>query len=385
MRILRIALRECGILKSNPIYLFCMIIFPLLVLFFFTTMMNDGQPMEMPVGVVDNDNTPTTRAMIRQLDAFQTSHVVGHYPNVGEARNAIQRGEIYAFLYLPQGTTSSLLSSRQPKISFYYTNTTLTAGALLFRDLKTIATLGSAAVGQATMSAKGYTQEQIQTFLQPVSIDLHPVSNPWINYNVYLSTFLVPGCLMLFIFLITAYSIGTELKFNRSKEWLEMAGGNIHVAILGKLLPQFLVSVTIMLIFMWYLFGHLHFPHPGGVVPIVLLSVLTVVASQAFGVFAFGLMPSLRMSMSVCSLWAMLGFSVAGSAYPVMAMDGAIQATAWLFPLRHYYMVYQICVFNGFPLTDAWYHILALLVFAALPLFVMRKIRRAMIEYVYIP
>jgi ABC-2 type transport system permease protein len=185
--IYHVAVREVGILRNNPIYFFCMIAFPILVTVFFTSMMNSGQPVEMPVGVVDLDNTTTTRSLIRRLDAFQTSRVVGHYPNMNEARNAIQRNKIYAFLYIPEGTTEALLSARQPKISFYYTMTSLTAGSLLYRDLKTISTLGSAAVGSATLTAKGLTPSQVQTFLQPIAIDLHPINNPTIDYNVYLS------------------------------------------------------------------------------------------------------------------------------------------------------------------------------------------------------
>ena len=116
-KIYRIALRECGILRHNLVYFFCMLVFPILVTVFFTTMMNDGQPQEMPVGIVDNDNTSTTRALVRRLDSFQSSHVVAHYPNVNEARAAVQQNKIYAFLYIPEGTTDALLSSRQPKIS----------------------------------------------------------------------------------------------------------------------------------------------------------------------------------------------------------------------------------------------------------------------------
>ena len=384
-RIYKIALRECGILRSNPMYFFCMVVFPILVTAFFTSMMNEGQPMEMPVGIVDQDNTTTTRSMIRRLDAFQSSKVVASYPNINEARNAIQRNEIYAFLYIPKGTTDKLLSMRQPKISFYYSNVSLTAGSLLYKDLKTISTLGSAGVGQATMRAKGYTDEQIKTFLQPIALDIHAINNPWANYNVYLSTLLIPGLLMLFIFLITAYSLGTELKFKRSKEWLEMANGDIIVALIGKLLPQFLVFLTIMYAHMYYVFGYLGFPHPGGAFTIMLLGLLTVLASQAFGVFAFGLMPSLRMSMSVCSLWAMLSFTASGATFPVFAMHPAIEAMALLFPLRHYYMIYQICIFNGFSYIDAWFNFMAMAIFIALPFFVLAKIRRAMLEYVYIP
>ena len=384
-QIYEIALRECGIIRQNPIYLFCMVVFPLLVMFFFTSMMQDGQPVEMPIGIVDLDNTSTSRGIVRRLDAFQTSHVVARYPSVNEARRAIQNNEIYAFLYIPKGTTDDLLSSRQPKISYYYSMTTMVAGALLYRDLKTISTLGSAAVGQATMRAKGYTDSQIKTFLQPIAIDLHQISNTTTDYNAYLSTMLVPGVMMLFVFLLTAYSIGTELKFNRSKEWMQLADNHIVVALTGKLLPHALVFLTMAFVYAWYVFGVLEFPHPGGVWKIAFLCVLQVFSALGFGIFAFGLLPSLRMSMSICSLWAVLSFSMAGSAFPVMGMDAPLQSLAWLFPLRHYYMLYQICVLNDFPLLDAWWHVAALLGFILLPLPVLGKIRNAMLTYVYIP
>ena len=377
--------REMRILWKNPIYGFCMVVFPIAVMLFFTTMMDEGLPEDMPVGIVDLDNTTTTRSLVRRLDAFQSSRIVASYPSAAEARHAIQRNEIYAFLYIPKGTTEQLLSSRQPKVSYYYNMASIMSGSLLMKDLKTISTLGSAAVGQATMRAKGITDEQTMAFLQPIRIDLHQVANPWTNYNAYLSTMLVPGVFMLFIFLITAYSIGTELKFGRSKEWMRMANGRMLTAMLGKFLPHTLIWLSLVYCYEYYIFGVLHFPHEGGAGYIILIGLLQVLASQGFGIFAFGLLPSLRMSMSVCSLWAVLSFSMAGSAFPVMGMDGALQALSWLFPLRHYYMLYQITVFNGFPLLEAWFHFAALAAFMLLPCLVIGKIKNAMLNYVYIP
>ncbi len=383
--IFAIAKRESCILLKNPIYWFCMVVFPILVMVFFTSMMHDGQPTEMPVGIVDLDNSSTSRALTRKLDAFQTTHIVAHYPSVAEARRAIQTGDIYGFLYIPQGTADKLLASRRPKISFYYSMTSVTAGALVFRDLKTISTLGSAAVGQATLRAKGLTNAQTQTFLQPIKIDLHQIANPWTDYNVYLSTMLVPGVIMLFIFLITAYSIGTELKFGRSKKWMAMADNNVVVALVGKLLPQTVVFLLLTLTYMYYVFGTLSFPHHGSALTMLLLAVLTVLPAQGFGVFAFGLVPSLRMSMSICSLWAVLSFSIVGSAFPVPNMDSELQALSWLFPLRHYFIVYETTVLNGYPLDGALPHLLSLAVFVLLPIPVLGKIKNAMLKYVYIP
>lgn len=384
-RLASVAWRECAILAKTPIYWFCMVIFPMFVMVFFTSMMHQGQPLDMPVGVVDLDNSQTSRSLTRTLDAFQTTRIVARYPSVEDARKAIQRNEIYGFLYIPRGTADKLLASRRPKISFYYTMTSLTAGALVFKDLKTISTLGSAAVGQATLQAKGMTPGQTQTFLQPIRLDLHQIANPWTNYNVYLSTMLVPGVIMLFVFLITAYSLGTEVKFGRSKRWLAMAGDNIVVAMVGKILPQTMIFLILTFVYMFYVFGVLGFPQHGGVWKIVLLGLLTVLPAQGFGIFIFGLIPSLRMSMSICSLWAVLSFSIVGSAFPVPAMDPELQALSWLFPLRHYFMIYQTTVFNGYPLADAWPHIATLLAFALLPLTLLSKIKNAMLHYVYIP
>ena len=385
LNIWRIAKREMKILVKNPIYLCCMVIFPVLTMLFFTSLLDEGVPQEMPVGVVDLDNSSTSRALVRRLDGFQTSRVVAHYTSVAEARHAMQENEIYGFLYIPKGTSEKLLASRRPKVSYYYSNVSIAAGSMVMKDMKTITTLGSAGVGQAVMRARGFTPRQIQTLLQPIRIDLHQVANPWSNYNMYLSTVFVPGVMMLFMFLITAYSLGMELKFNRGKEWLAKANGNIVVAILGKYLPQAVVFLALIFFYEFYIYNVLHFTHAGSLWTIVLLAVLQVLGSIGFGVFIFGLLPSLRMSMSICSLWGVLSFSLAGSAFPVMGMDSPIQALTWLFPLRHYYMLYQITVFNGYPLIDAWFHFVALVAFTLLPWFVIRKIKNAMLTYVYIP
>ena len=385
IRIKDLMLRELRILSKNHIYGFCMVLFPILVIFFFTSLMDDGQPLNLPVGIVDLDNTSTSRSLSRKLDGFQMSKVVARYPSVAEARRAIQRNEIYGFLYIPKGTTDKLLASRQPKISYYYTYTSIAAGSMLMKDLKTVSTLGSAGLGQATMRAKGLTDAQIQTLLQPIKIDLHQIANPWTNYNAYLSTMMVPGIIMLFIFLISAYSIGTELKFATGKKWMEMADNNITVALLGKFLPQTIIWLAIVYGYEWYVFYHLGFPHLGSPWMLVLLGLMQVLASQGFGIFAFGLMPSLRMSMSVCSLWAVLSISMAGSAFPIMGMDAPLQSLSWLFPLRHYWMMYQTCVLNGFPLVETWFHFAAMAAFLLLPWLVVNKIKNAMLTYVYIP
>ena len=381
-----IVLRELNIIvRKNRIYGFCMVAFPVLLVVFFTTMLDDGLPQDLPIGVVDHDNSATSRSLIRNLDAMQNSRVVYRFASVTEARNAMQEGKVFAYLYIPEGTAAKLMAGRQPDISYYYTMTCMTAGSMASKDLKTISMLGSAAVGQATLSAKGATKEQIRTALQAVTIDAHMIANPQGSYNYSLTTVFVPGILMLFMALLSAYALGMEMKFDSGKEWLARAGNNILVAILGKYIVHALVFLLVIFSYQYYIFNVLHFPHLGGVWSIVRLTLLQVAASIGFGIFAFGLMPSLRMSMSISSLWMVLGISMCGSAFPVAGMDPPLQAMSWLFPLRHYWMLYQATVLNGFPVIDVWFHLVALVAFTLLPWFVLRKVKIAMLNYVYIP
>ena len=382
--IFHIALRELGILRRNRIYGFCMIAFPALLVLFFTTMLDEGLPQDLPIGVVDHDNSTVSRGLVRTLDAMQTSRVTYHFASVTEARAAMQEGTVYAYLYIPQGTAAKLLSGRRPKVSYYYTMTCLTAGSMASKDLKTITTLGSAAVGQAVLSAKGATPRQIKAALQPVTISAHMIGNPYGSYNYSLTTVFVPGILMLFMALLSAYALGTEMKFDTGKEWLERAHGNIVVAIIGKYLVHAVIFLLVIFLYLFYIFNVLHFPHQGGVWNIVRLTLLQVLASLGFGIFAFGLMPSLRMSMSISSLWSVLSISMCGSAFPVAGMDTPLQAMSWLFPLRHYWMIYQATVLNGFPVLDVWLHLVALIAFTLLPWMLIRKVKNAMLHYVYI-
>lgn len=385
MCLLNIAKREVLRIAVRPLYLFCMIIAPVFCYLFFTTLMANGLPTDLPAGVVDLDNTSTTRNIIRNLDAFQQTHIVAHYPSVMEARKAIQRGEIYSFYYIPEGTTEATLACRQPKVSFYVNYSYLIAGSLLYKDQRTISELAAGAVGRATLYAKGATEDQAMAFLQPIVIDTHALNNPWLNYSVYLCNTLFPGILMLLIFLTTIYTLGEEVKNGTGRELMRLADNSITKVLIGKLLPHTLVFFVIAVFYNVYLYGYLHYPCHSGIFPMLLAGLLLVLSSQAFGVFLFGLFGSFRLALSAASLWGVISFSISGFTFPVMAMHPTLQALCVLFPLRHYYLLYVNFALNGYPLIYAWQAVAALLVFLLLPFLILKKLRTILLQYVYVP
>jgi ABC-2 type transport system permease protein len=383
--ILKIARRELRRMASKPIYWFCMIAAPLFCFVFFTSLMAEGLPTDMPLGLVDNDNTTTSRSLARNLDAFEMTSIKEQYANVTEAREAVQRGDIYGFYYIPKGTTRKAQRQELPVVSFYTNYSYLVAGSLLYRDMRTMSELASGAASRTVLYAKGATERQAMAFLQPIVIDSHAINNPWLNYNVYLSNVILPGLLMLFIFMVTVFSIGTEVKHNTVHDWLIMARGSMFHALAGKLLPQTLIFFLIGIAFAIGLYGVLHFPCHCGVPTMLLVMFLGIIGAQGLGVFMFAMLPTLRMSLSFASLWGVISFSICGMSYPVMAMHPTLQGLSLLFPLRHYFLLYVNCALDGYPLMNAAPYVVGLLLFAMLPLLLLRRLKKMLLVVPYIP
>lgn len=377
--------REIKRMVSRPIYLFCMVVAPLFCYIFFTTLMDSGLPTDMPVGVVDQDGTSITRQLTRTLDAFQQSKIVAHYPTFNEAREAMQRGNIYGFYYIPEGTTAEAQAQRRPTISFYTNNTLLIAGSLLFKDMKTLGELTSGAVTQSTLLAKGFTEEQAMAYLQPIVIDTHPLNNPWLNYSVYLNNTFAPGILMLLIFMVTVFSIGTEIKENTTHTWLHAGNDSIGISLMGKLLPHTIIFFLMGILYNVYLYGFLHFPCHSGILPMLFATLCLVLASQGMGILMIGTLPTLRLGLSFASLWGVLSFSMCGLSFPLMGMHPTLQALANLFPLRHYFLIYVDQALNGYSMIYSWTNYAALFLFILLPLLVIHRLKKALIFPTYIP
>ena len=385
MTLFAVISREMCRMVRQPLYWFCLVAAPILSVIFFTTLMDSGLPQNLPIGIVDQDNTTTSRSITRNLDAFQAAAVTQCYPSVTEARRAVQQGDIYGFYYIPQGTSRKAQRQEIPTVSFYTNYAYLVAGSLLYRDMRTMSELASGAATRSVLYAKGAREEQAMAFLQPIVIDTYAIGNPWLNYSVYLCNTLIPGVFMIFIFMVTVYGLGIEVKQGTVGSWLAKAKGQIWTAVGGKLLAQTVVFLLVGLFIVWYLYVHLRFPCHAGIGTMMIVMTLGILGAQGLGVFMFAMLPSLRLGLSFASLWGVLSFSICGMSFPVMAMHPALQGLAWLFPLRHYFLLYVNCALDGLPLSNAWPYAVALLAFAVMPMVLMRRLRHVMLYVPYTP
>ena len=377
--------REVRHITSRPLYLVGMAVVPICMALFFVSLLGEGLPKKVPAAVVDLDHSQTSRQLTRSLKAMELVDIRGDLDSYNKAIAAVQRGEIYGFFMIPDNFERDAVGGRETKLTFYSNLTFYVPGTLVFKGFKTMGVTTSGRIVQTTLASKGAPDELTGALLQPMTINNHPLNNPWLNYSYYLSTSFLPGILELMIFLMTTYAFCHEIKTGRSKEWLATGNGDIWTAIIGKLAPQTLVFTVIGLGMNALMFNYLHFPHNCPTWHMALGMLLFVIACQSFAVFVCEIMPNLRLALSICSLTGILAFSIAAFSYPVQAMYGGIAIFSYILPVRWYFLIYIDQALNGMALYFSRYYYAALLVFPILAMLFAPLLRRAARKPVYVP
>ena len=75
--------------------------------------------------------------------------------NFSEAREALQRGDVYRIFLYPGGLPAGCIDRGEPVLSFYTNDTYFLAGSLLYKDMRMQSNLANGAVQQTLLLAKG--------------------------------------------------------------------------------------------------------------------------------------------------------------------------------------------------------------------------------------
>lgn len=378
-RTLAVARRELRVWAHRPIYLIGSIVTIAVCSIFFLTFLGDGVPSDVPIGIVDHDNSTLTRNFIRQLDATQLGKTI-EYGSFAEARADMQNGKITSVCVLPEGMYADVQSQRQPVFTFYVNTLYFLGGSLAYKDILTMINLTSGAVQREILRMKGVNEHSISGTLRPIDIDIHQIGNPTMNYGAYLANMMLPGVLQMVIIIIMIYSLGTELKYGTSRHLLKTSGKSISVAIAGKMIVYTILFTAIGFCLIVLLYRFEGFRFEGSMGWMLLNMVLFILASESIGIFIIGCVPILRFALSIGALFSIMAYSMTGFTLPVEAMPTGIQGLASIFPLRHYFQFYvQEGVFGaGFA---GWYkEVVHLLVFLFLPFFVMPRLKKAYVR-----
>lgn len=377
--------REINRMTSRKMYLFGIFIAPIAIALFFIALLDRGLPLQTPVAVVDLDHSQMSRTVSRSIAAEEVVKLVEYDESFTAAMDRVRSGEIYGFFVIPENFEADALGGRTPTLEFYSNMTYFVPGTFVFKGFKTVTVATSAGVIKTTLVDLGVDPQQIAPLLQPVSIDVHMIGNPWMNYNYYLSPSFIFGALALMIMLMTVYAITIEIKQGTSPEWIATAGGRMSTALIGKLLPYTVLYIIVAFGILAAMFGFRHFPLNGSLGLILFAAVLFVLASQAFAVFVTTVVPNPRLAFSIVALIGILTFSFAGFSFPVEKMYGAIAIFSYIVPVRYFFLIYiNETLFNAGAWYSRWY-LVALVAFIPVATLLVGRLKKACLHPVYVP
>lgn len=368
----------------RPLYWVGFFLLPLFFFLFLTNLMQQGLPSQVPAAIVDKDGTSLSRQITQNLSSMQMVDLTEACDSYTQARQDMQTGKIFGFFLIPENFQADLLAGRKPVITFYTNMTYYVPASLLFKTFKATALYAKAGVAVSVLETAGVDADA-SSLMMPVNISARPLGNPWLNYAVYLCNSFVPCVLQLMIFLVTCFSLGQEIKYGSSRRLLDMADGSIVKALAAKLLPQTIIWIVIVIFMESWLFRWNHYPMHGSWWWLTLSEVMFVLASQGMGVFFFGLLPNLRLSLSVSALIGILSFSIAAFSFPAESMYPAVGIFSWILPIRYNFLIYIDQALNGIPLYYSRIWFAAYIVFMLLPFTMLWNIKRAMKRPVYAP
>ena len=372
--------RELNRMAHRPMYFVLMLLLPVLSFAFFAVLFHKGVARDIPIAILDQDHTTLSRKAAEMIGETPTPLVAYGIQSMEEGERLMREGRISAIVQIPAFFEKNILSNSQTHIEAYVSGANITVNGLLSKDIQTAVTTFAAGIQLQLLMKQGLTQIQAMAQVQPVRFDKHVLFNPYINYGYYLSPSFMPMMLLIFVVMVTIFSIGTELKQGTARQWLDSANGSTGAALAGKILPITTVMFLLSLVMFFIIFKVVGVPLNGSFGLILLGTLLFILGYQSISVMIVSLMANLRLSLSLGGGYSVLAFTFSGLTFPVMAMYPAMRAVSKLFPFTYYTDLFVDQMLRGAPAVCSLPDLGCLTLFIVIPLLCLPRLRQVCTE-----
>ena len=372
--------REMHRLTHQPMYFALMVVLPVVSFTFFALLFNKGAIRNIPIAVLDGDHTTLSRKVAQMIDDTPTAMVAYDIQSMDEGERLMREGKIVAIVQIPAFFEKNILSNSQTHLENYVSGTNISVNGLLSKDIQTAVTTFTAGIQLQLLMKQGLTQRQAMAQLMPVRFDRHVLFNPHINYGYYLSPSFMPMMLMIFVVMVTVFSIGTELKHATAREWMAAGDGSVVAALLGKVLPITAVMFLISLVMFLINFKIVGTPLNGSFTVILVGTLLFILSYQSISVLIVSLLANLRLSLSIGGGDSVLAFTFSGLTFPIMAMWEPMQWVSKIFPFTFYTDIFVDQMLRGTPWVYSLPDLGYMMLFIVLPLLCLPRLKRVCTE-----
>lgn len=271
---------------------------PLVYPLVYSLIYNKELVKEVPMVVIDEDRTPLSRELVRNIDACDQVWVIGYASDLGEARHAMAEGKCYSILQIPSGFERKVGRQETSPAVLYCEMSLL----LRYRGFLVAATEVMQEMGGEIMAKTINSIAPLATTI--TDGDLLPIVNANMgNLQGGFDSFIMPGVLILILQQCLILAIGMAGGAKReSSKLIRYNPDNVTKSTFGTMLGQSLCYITIIALPSIYLIHYVplffRFPMAGSLFEEIMFLTPMVLACIGMG-FCFQALVTERESVFV--------------------------------------------------------------------------------------
>lgn len=330
-----------------------------IMLLVFSSLFAEGTPRQLPIAIVDADNSHQSRSLQRHLDASPGLQAIAQFSSVHEGSAALRQGKVLALVVVPHEFEQHLRLGLSPEVVVFYNSQYLLAGKLAATAVREASALYSAKAGVMLRVAYGQDALSAVAAAGAVQPQITPLFNPAMNYAHFLGTAIVPALWQLFVVMSTLLALAW--RFRQGQLPLTFSA---RCRVLAQTLAP--VSVAMLLqgwLMLWLFHYVMGWQVAGSKLWLLLGVLLMLLATQAMALLIMALSKNLVRSLSVSAAYLAPAFAFMGVTFP--RADMSLLARFWgnIMPSTHYLKLQVAVADQGATLAIIWPSLLALLAF----------------------
>lgn len=312
-----------------------------LAIFIYSTLYASAYAPEVlrnvPIGVIDESQTPSSRELIRTFDAGPNTYVAYEPSGMEEAEELFFARKIYGVVYIPQDYEKQLLGGSSAAVSLYVDASYFLMYRQVFQELVTGIGQTGAMVQFQRLIAKGADIPQATAATQPVIYQSHNLFIPYLGYG----SFIMPAIIIVIIQQTLLIGIGmiggTWREFGLYRKLCPPDRKRMSTLpiVLGKALVYGMIySVTTFYILGLH-YKLFHYPMNGATGTIVVFMLAYMAACIALGI-AISTLFRYRENSLLLLLWTSIPLlMLSGVSYPREGIPDWLFNLGQIFPSSH--------------------------------------------------
>ena len=334
---------------------------PLLLMAVVAIQLSAGVMRDLPIAVVDQDDSAVSRELTRRLEAAPGLRVAARPGDMREAERLVRSNRAYAVVLIPADSERAVLRGATASVTTFYNASYSTASGAALREVGNVVQ-GYAATLAATQAAAVLGPGRVRR--PPIAVQSAVLFNPQGSYELQLVALIHPALLHLVFMVAIAGALGRELRDGTIGAWI---GGEpplrAAAAVAGKLAPYLAIFTGWGLLAIGYVAGLRGWPVAGSAAMLLAGYVAMYLAYVGVTLLVVGLTLTMGKALSVAGLYAGASFAFAGAIFPIESASGFARLWSALLPYSAFAKLLAEQWIMGAPAAQSLWQVLAMLAF----------------------